>query len=990
MMRLQEGAMDMQQLRTLLLAGLAATLGCAVFGDGAQESDDPPLLTEVRQLTFAGRRSGEGYFSADGRQLVFQSEREPGNPFFQIYAMDLERGASRRVSPGVGKTTCGWWHPSGQRVLFASTHLDPEAAAKQAAELELRASGGERRYAWDYDPHYDLFAADLASGALTRLSDAPGYDAEGSYSPDGRLVAFASNRHALAADATPEQRAQAERDPAGAMEIYVMAADGSDLRRLTTTRGYDGGPFFSPDGARIVWRRFSEDGSNAEIYTMRTDGGDVRQLTGLGALSWAPFYHPSGRYLIFATNLHGFENFELYLVDAEGRRPPLRVSVSEGFDSLPAFAPDGEQLAWTRRAPNGESQLFLARWQHAEALRRLGLEPEAPTPATTAAATPEPEPGPAKGAARVGAVRSHVEALASERMQGRLTGSEGESLATEYVARVFAEQDLEPAGDDGGWFQAFEFTAGVSLGGGNALRTLRGAEAQQHALDTDWRPLAFSRTGESAPAPIVFAGYGIVAPRNGEAPGYDAYDELDVSGRWVLLLRYAPQNVPPEQRQHWSRYASLRHKAMLARDRGALGVLIASGPRSAVREQLVPLRSDAAIGATSAFALSVTDALAASWLAASGSDLAEIQSQLDRGEAHPAFEIPELRLAAQVDLVQERRSGRNVLGRLRARRAAGAPPLLIGAHVDHLGHGVGGSSLAREDERGQIHPGADDNASGVAALIEIAWRLARENRRQPDAFARDVLFAAWSGEEIGLLGSAAFARALADPAAQAHGAPRPLAAALNLDMVGRLRDRLVLQGGGSSSVWPGLIERVNAAQGVPIALQEESYLPTDSTSFHLKGIPVLSAFTGVHPEYHTPRDTPDRLDYAGLARVADLVAGIAQALALQPELPDWLEPKQPESLAPRAGLRAYLGTIPSYGEVGGVGVPLAGVAAGGPAERAGLRGGDRIVQLGGHAVENIYDYTYALDALAIGEPVPIVVLRDGERVELTITPTSRD
>ncbi len=974
-------------LHARLLVGLAAALGCAGFGDGAAQSGGPPLLTEVRQQSFAGRRSGEGYFSADGRQLVFQSEREPGNPFFQIYEMDLESGATRRVSTGVGKATCAWLHPSGLRVLFASTHLDPEARALQRAELLLRESGHERRYAWDYDPHYDLFAAELASGALTRLSDAPGYDAEGSYSPDGRRNAFASNRHALASGTTPQERAALLRDPASAMEIYVMAADGTDVRRLTTTPGYDGGPFFSPDGTRIVWRRFSADGRSAEIYSMRTDGSDVRQLTGLGALSWAPFYHPSGRYVIFATNLHGFENFELYLVDAEGRRPPLRVTESEGFDSLPAFAPDGGRLAWTRRAPNGESQLFLARWNHVEALRRLGLEPGAAGP-TSAQASSQPEP--AAGATRVGAVRAHVESLASDRMQGRLTGSQGEWLATEYVARVFSERGLEPAGDAGSWFQSFEFSAGVSLGGANALRTQGGAEARQHAVDADWRPLAFSRTGESAAASIVFAGYGIVAPPDGEAPGYDAYQGLDVAGRWVLLLRYAPQNVTPEHRQHWSRYASLRHKAMLARDRGALGVLIASGPRSAVREQLVPLRSDGAIGATSGFALSVTDALAESWLAASGASLAELQTQLDRGEPRRAFEIPELRLEARVDLVQERRSGRNVLGRLRAKRGAGAPPLLIGAHVDHLGRGVGGSSLAREDERGQIHPGADDNASGVAALLEIARRLARENRRHPDALARDVLFAAWSGEEVGLLGSAAFARALPDPAAQADGAPRPLAAVLNLDMVGRLRDHLVLQGGGSSSVWPGLIERVNATQGVPIALQEESYLPTDSTSFHLKGIPVLSAFTGVHPEYHTPRDTPDQLDYAGLARVADLFAGIAQVLAEQSEVPDRLEPKQPESLAPRAGLRAYLGSIPSYGEVEGVGVLLAGVAAGGPAERAGLRGGDRIVRLGGHAVENIYDYTYALDALAIGEPVPIVVLRDGARVELEITPSSRD
>jgi hypothetical protein len=594
-----------------------------------------------------------------------------------------------------------------------------------------------------------------------------------------------------------------------------------------------------------------------------------------------------------------------------------------------------------------------------------------------------------------GAVRTHVEALASERMEGRLTGSEGERLATEYVAQVFEAAGLEPGGPDGSWFQPFEFTAGVSLGPSNLLSSRLGAgtRPRRHVVDTDWRPLAFSRTGELASAPVVFAGYGIVAPEENGVPGYDSYAGADVAGRYVLVLRYAPQDVPPEQRQHWARYASLRHKVMVARDRGALGVLIASGPRSAVREELVPLRNDAAIGATSVFALSVTDALAGSWVAPASARLDALQEALDRGEPRAAFEIPGLRLEGRVDLVQERRSGRNVLGRLHTARGDDAPPVLIGAHVDHLGRGLAGSSLAREDERGRIHYGADDNASGVAAVLEVARTLAALSREHPDAFVRDVLFAAWSGEEIGLLGSAAFAKDLPDPVALAHGAPRRLAAVLNLDMVGRLRQHLVLQGVGSSHEWPALIARANAVPDLPIVLQEESYLPTDSTSFTLKGIPVLSGFTGAHAEYHTPRDTPDTLDYPGLARVAELFAGVGALLAEQSELPDHQEPARKGPLEPRAGLRAYLGTIPSYGESDegeAGGVLLAGVAKDGPAERAGLRAGDRVVELAGHGVENIYDYTYAMEGLAIGKPVRIVVLRGGARVPLEITPASRE
>ena len=426
-------------------------------------------------------------------------------------------------------------------------------------------------------------------------------------------------------------------------------------------------------------------------------------------------------------------------------------------------------------------------------------------------------PGSDAAAGPVDRVRADVEALTDPAMQGRLTGSEGERLATDYVAQAFAEAGLSPAGSDGSWFQPFEFTAGVTLGASNTLRSedLRLGSSREYALDADWRPLAFSRTGEAPGAPVVFAGYGIVAPRNGEAPAYDSYAGLDVTGRWVLVLRHAPQEVAPAARQHWSRYASLRQKLMLARDRGALGVLVVSGPRSGVRHQLVSLQNDfAAGGAASVFALSLADAPAEAWLGSAGRSLEELQAALDRGEPRPGFEIPRLRLEARVELVQERRAGRNVLARLRTARGGAAAPVLIGAHVDHLGTGLEGSSLAHEDERGQVHPGADDNASGVAAMLEIARELVALQRAHPDAFARDVLFAAWSGEEIGLIGSSAFASELPDPAALAHGAPPALAAVLNLDMVGRMRDHLILGGVGSSSVWPPLIEAANASRGL--------------------------------------------------------------------------------------------------------------------------------------------------------------------------------
>ena len=324
------------------------------------------VLGPVRQLTFAGKRSGEGYLSQGGDQMVFQSEREPGNPFYQIYSMDLQTGALRRLSTGVGKSTCAWIHPSGRRALFASTHLDPEAAGKQAKELADRAEGLERRYAWDYDELYDLFSVPLDASdesAPLRLTHARGYDAEASWSPNGREIVFASNRHAFAADAGIDTE-QLARDPSFFIDLYMMDAGGRNVRRLTETEGYDGGPFFSPDGQHIVWRRFEADGESAEIHTMRRDGTGERKLTRLGAMSWAPFYHPSGDYLIFTTNLHGYSDFELYIVDAEGRHTPVRVSDSRGFDGLPVFGPGGDELFWTsNRRANGRSQIFRAHWR---------------------------------------------------------------------------------------------------------------------------------------------------------------------------------------------------------------------------------------------------------------------------------------------------------------------------------------------------------------------------------------------------------------------------------------------------------------------------------------------------------------------------------------------------------------------------------------------------------------------------------------------------
>jgi len=362
-----------RSLVLLVLAVGIATPSWPQPGDAAYNERD--FLTRVQRLTIEGKRAGEGYWSRDGTRMVFQSEREPDNPFYQIYVLDFESGEVKRISPGIGKTTCAFFRPGSEEILFGSTHADPRALQLQKEELELRASGKERRYAWDFDPEMDIYAYSEKTGALKRLTTARGYDAEASYSPDGRWIVFSSTRDAYERPLSDAEKKLLAEDPGYFAELYIMRADGSDQRRLTRTPGYDGGPFFTHDGARIVWRRFDERGAIADIYTMKTDGTDVKRITDFGSMSWAPYEHPSGDYIFFSSNKLGFANFELFIVDAAGVKEPVRVTYTEGFDGLPVPSPDGQRLAWTSSRSGGGAQIYLARWNHEKALAALRNAP---------------------------------------------------------------------------------------------------------------------------------------------------------------------------------------------------------------------------------------------------------------------------------------------------------------------------------------------------------------------------------------------------------------------------------------------------------------------------------------------------------------------------------------------------------------------------------------------------------------------------------------
>jgi Tol biopolymer transport system component len=361
-------------LSSVLIVPLWTHAGLAVQSEAVYQERD--FISRVRRLTVDGKRAGEGYWSPDGKRLAFQSEREPGNPFYQIYVLDLATGDTKRISTGVGKTTCAFFRPGSDEIEFASTHADPKSKQYQDEELAFRASGKERRYSWDYDPEMDIYAYSEKTGALKRLTTAKGYDAEGSYSPDGQWIVFSSMRGAYDHALNEKEAKSLAENPSNFAEIYTMRADGTEQKRLTTVFGYDGGPFFTPDGKKIVWRRFDEQGLIADVWTMNPDGSEQRQITTFGSMSWAPYMHPSGEYIIFASNKLGFENFELFIVDAAGAKEPVRVTYTDGFDGLPVPSPDGNTLAWTSSRGGGTAgQLFLGQWNHAKAMEALKNAP---------------------------------------------------------------------------------------------------------------------------------------------------------------------------------------------------------------------------------------------------------------------------------------------------------------------------------------------------------------------------------------------------------------------------------------------------------------------------------------------------------------------------------------------------------------------------------------------------------------------------------------
>ncbi|OFZ31994.1 MAG: biopolymer transporter Tol [Bdellovibrionales bacterium RIFCSPHIGHO2_01_FULL_40_29] len=936
------------------------------------------FYTNSKQITFVGPRSGEGYFSQDGQKMIFQSERELGNPFYQMYIVDLQNGQTQRVSTGQGKTTCGWIHPAGKKVMWSSTHLDPKIKDKVKAEYEERAKPVKGRYSWSFDEEFDIFESDLHGQKVKQLTRAKGYDAEGSYSPDGQWIAFASNRSAYTEKLSDEEKKIFDRDPSYAMDIYIMKADGSQVKRLTTSSGYDGGPFFSADGKKITWRRFSADGSKAEIYTMNVDGSNQKQITQLGSMSWAPYFHPSGDYIIFGSSILGYANFELFIVDTEGKQKPVRITFSDGFDGLASFSPDGQKLTWSHRNEKGESQIYLADWNDNEARKALNLPPALKMKETQ---------NPLKLSESINQddIKAIVKYLADESMEGRATGSAKEIIYTNTIAQLFKDWGLKPAiGKD--FIHTFEFISAVEATDKNTLE-LGGRVSKKLTRSADYQVLSYSKSGKFPAAPVAFAGFGVKVSATEKLPAVDSYKGLDVTGKWVAILDGAPDHVQKEMRLHLLTFSRPQHKITVAKNQGAAGVIFISN------SGLKTVRFEGSLSDTTLPVLKISEDVFLELLKKSDQNsqfrtFKALQDHYLQSPEATGFILNSQYVSAEVDLLAKRSTGRNVIAKLEPKRYQKNKALIIGGHGDHLGRGVQtGSSLAKANEIGQIHFGADDNASGVAGVLELAHHFSSVKNREK--LKKPLYFAIWSGEEIGVLGSNAFVK---DWDKVKSPFSKGFEASFNLDMIGRLRDTLQIQGVGSAKEWHGLSEEVGLITGQSLALTSDPYLPTDAMTFYLAQIPSISFFTGAHAEYHSPRDIPETLNYPGLQKTAHVVRTYLEKVATVSSTAvhyEKVEGNSGQRLEGR-GFRIYLGTIPDYSQEGVKGVRISGASKNSPAEKAGLKENDIIIEFDKTKIENLYDYVYTLQAVKPGAVTKIKVSRGGQVLELDIMPVLKE
>jgi len=561
-----------------------------------------------------------------------------------------------------------------------------------------------------------------------------------------------------------------------------------------------------------------------------------------------------------------------------------------------------------------------------------------------------------------------VRALTAQNMEGRGAGTKGIERAASLLEKTYKHLGLQPAGTNA-YRQPFSVITGAKLKSHNRLAVDNaGQQMSELKLNQDFVPFSFSSSG-SASAPLVFAGFGATA----EEFGYDDYAGMDVKDKIVVLLRYEPGGFASKNgNAGLTRHAQLITKAINARNHGAKAIILINGRLGDGEEDLLT-RFGSVSGPenTGIILVQVKNQVANEWFKAAGKSLADVQLGIDHANKPQSFPFPEqLHVSINVHIETTRATVDNVLAYLPGKTDE---YVIVGAHYDHLGYG-NADSLA-PSQIGQIHPGADDNASGTAGVLELTRLFAQMKGQLP----RGILFASFAGEELGLLGSAHWVQHPTLPIEKA-------VAMLNMDMIGRIQDGKVFIGGvGTGTTLKSLLEQARSGSSFKIEYSPGGYSASDHTSFVTKRIPVLFFFSGLHSDYHKPSDTWDKIDSQSAARLVDVVGKTAMELSTASDRPTFVTVVEDKPIAGSGGggYGPYFGSIPDFGQTEN-GVKFSDVKPGSPAAKAGFKAGDVLVQFGDKPIKNLYDFTDALRRSKVGDVVEVTVMRDGQPVKAPV------
>lgn len=559
-------------------------------------------------------------------------------------------------------------------------------------------------------------------------------------------------------------------------------------------------------------------------------------------------------------------------------------------------------------------------------------------------------------------LKKHVSYLASDELRGRKTGTAGDSLAAEYIRRELKELGLVPMFDQG--FQKYRVTDKIISGPANSL--LLNGELLK--LDVDFNPFAFSENA-SFDSEIVFAGYGFDI--NEDSLKWNDYSGIDVKGKVVLILRGDPEiekNLSP-----FMKYSKDRNKVLQAKDMGAAAVLLVSGKVFDPEDKFEPLaKGDQTVGLP---AFRISRKIANTILEPKKLNIEDLEKKLNEKRSPDSFSVG-LRISGHSDVIQTTIPTRNVVMVLPGTdKVLKNQYVVLGAHFDHLGMGGIGSG-SRSGDTIAVHYGADDNASGVGMIIELAEKLAAD----PNSHKRSIVVAAFSGEEMGLLGSKKYVE---NPGIDLTA----VNAMVNMDMVGRLNENSLLQIGGVGTAEPfrKMLTTQNDTTILKLTLSQEGSGPSDHSSFYGKNVPVLFVSSGAHLDYHTPADSWKKINYEGMIKIADLMYPIIADLANMDSKLVFKE-AGPKEVAGRGTRRkgVTLGIMPDFAGAVKNGLRADLITPGRPAAIGGMKKGDIITSINGKPVNNIEDYMFRLGQLKIGETIHVEVLRNGKMEVLII------